>query len=76
MRRIPSLKAREVVGILKRLGFQEDRQSGGHLILFNPKNKKRIVIPVHAGRDIKKSLLAKIIKEDLEMTIEKFLEFR
>jgi hypothetical protein len=29
-------------------------------------------IPVHSGKDIPKGLLRKIIREDLEMTLEEF----
>ena len=31
-------------------------------------------IPVHTGEDIPKGLLRKIIREDLEMTLEEFSE--
>lgn len=31
-------------------------------------------VPVHSGEDIPKGLLRKIIREDLEMTLEEFAE--
>ncbi|HBB56755.1 TPA: hypothetical protein DEW47_01295 [Patescibacteria group bacterium] len=34
MKKLPSLKAKDVVRILKKLGFEEDRQKGSHLILI------------------------------------------
>jgi len=36
--------------------------------------KKRTVVPIHKGKDIKKPLLKKIIEEDAGITIEEFLE--
>jgi predicted RNA binding protein YcfA (HicA-like mRNA interferase family) len=35
-----SFKPREVIKILKKLGYLEKRQAGSHIIMFNPKNKK------------------------------------
>ena len=65
MKKLPSLKPREVISVLKKLGFQEDRCRGSHLVLYNSFTKKRIVIPIHKGKDIKKPLLKKIIEEDV-----------
>lgn len=76
MRSVPALKSKDVVRILKRLGFEEDRQKGSHLVLLNRNSQKRIVIPVHHGRDIKKTLLLKLIKKDLGMSVEDFLKLR
>ncbi|PIP22987.1 MAG: hypothetical protein COZ91_03215 [Candidatus Nealsonbacteria bacterium CG_4_8_14_3_um_filter_39_7] len=75
MKQLPSLKAKEVVRILKKLNFEEERQKGSHLIMFNPVSKRRTIIPIHCGRDIKKPLLKKIIEEDAGLTIEEFLNF-
>ncbi|MCX6702471.1 MAG: type II toxin-antitoxin system HicA family toxin [Candidatus Wolfebacteria bacterium] len=74
MKKLPSLKAREVVGALKKFGFTEDRQKGGHLVMVNNSTKRRTVIPVHGGKDIKKFLLKKIIEEDLGVSVEEFLK--
>jgi len=74
MKKLPSLKSREVISVLKKLGFQQDRSRGSHLVLYNPFTKKRTVIPIHKGKDIKKPLLRKIIEEDAGITIEEFLK--
>ncbi len=76
MKNLPSLSAKEVIRILKKLGFEETRQKGSHLVLFNRSTKRRTVVPVHAGKDIKKSLLRKIIEEDAGVSVEEFLEKR
>lgn len=75
MKNLPALKAGDVIRVLRKLGFEEDRQKGSHLVLVNHLTKKRATIPIHGGRDIKKVLLKKIIEEDLGISIEEFLGF-
>jgi predicted RNA binding protein YcfA (HicA-like mRNA interferase family) len=72
MSKLPSLTARKVVRALKRAGFVEDRQKGSHLILYHSRNSARTVVPVHAGRTIKESLLRAILK-DANLSPEEFL---
>ena len=74
MQKLPSLGPKEVIRALKRLGFAEDRQKGSHLVMYNPVTKKRAVIPVHPGRDIKKPLLLAIIEKDAGVSVKEFLE--
>lgn len=70
----PALTAKQIIRALKKLGFREDRQKGSHLVMYNPTNKRRAVVPVHPGRTIKKSLLLSIIEKDVGITVEEFLE--
>ena len=74
MKNLPALRARQVIKALKKCGFVEDRQKGSHLILIDPTRKKRVVIPVHSGKTIKKPLLKSIIQNDAGMTIEEFMK--
>ena len=62
MPKLPSLKPREVVKKLKRLGFIEHHQVGSHLTMKNPANDKRAVVPLHL-KDIKKGTLSAILRE-------------
>ena len=62
MPKIPSLKPREVVKKLKKLGFIEHHQVGSHLTMKNPITKKRAVIPMHL-KDVKKGTLSAILRE-------------
>lgn len=55
------LKTNEVLRILLKFGFQPRRKNGSHLILT--KNKKRVVIPIHEGRDVPRGTLLNIIKQ-------------
>lgn len=71
---MPSFKAREVIKILKKLGFEEKRQTGSHLIMYHPKRKYIIPVPMHA-KDLKKGLLKGIIKQ-AESTEEEFLKLK
>lgn len=74
MKTLPALTARQVIKALKKLGYVEDRQKGSHLILINPAAGKRVVVPVHPGKTIKKPLLKSIIEEDTNLRIEDFLQ--
>ena len=70
--RLPSLKPQQVVRILKRAGFGAARQTGSHLILVNISAKKIVPVPIHS-KDIKRGLLASIIKQS-GLTNSEFLE--
>jgi len=72
MAELPALTSRKVVSALKRAGFVEDRQRGSHLLLFHPDTKARTVVPIHAGRTIKKPLLRAIL-HDARLTVDQFL---
>lgn len=74
MKNLPALNSRKVIRALKKAGFAEDRQKGSHLILINSLASKRVVIPIHAGKTIKKPLLQSIIENDVGLTIEEFLK--
>lgn len=72
--RLPILKPRDIIRILKRIGFVEARTTGGHLILVNKESKKIIPVPIH-NKDIKRGLLISIIKQT-ELTPEEFIKLR
>ena len=62
MPKLPSLKPREVLKRLKKLGFIEHHQVGSHLTLKHPETKRRAVVPMHL-KDIKKGTLLSLLKE-------------
>ncbi len=69
---LPSLKAAEVIRALRRAGFEVTRIKGSHHVLRHGKDPSRgTVVPVHAGRDIKRGLLRKIIG-DAGLTVDEF----
>lgn len=69
-----AFKAKEVVRILEKLGFVKKRQTGSHLIMFNPGNKKIIPVPIHA-KDIKSGLMKSVIKQ-ANSTEKEFLKLK
>ena len=70
---LPQIKAKDVVRVAKQLGFELDRQKGSHAVYYRASDKARVVIPMHAGVDIKPKTLHGII-DDMRITPEKFKE--
>jgi predicted RNA binding protein YcfA (HicA-like mRNA interferase family) len=71
--KLPVVRAREVIRVAEKLGFVLDRQKGSHAVYRRASDGARVVIPVHAGKDLKPKMLAGII-EDLGLTVERFRE--
>lgn len=68
---LPMLRVKELVAVLERLGFQP-RPLGAtsHRRYVHP-DGRRTTVPFHAGQDIGRGLLRKILK-DIEITPEEF----
>ena len=75
MSRLPLLTAKELIKILLHLGFELKRQKGSHKF-FQHKDGRTTVIPDHGTEQIDRGLLNKIIKQDLMMTIDHFLNIK
>ena len=60
---LPQLKSKDLMRIAGKLGFVLDRQSGSHAVFYRKTDKRRIVIPIHNGKDIKPKTLRGIIKD-------------
>jgi predicted RNA binding protein YcfA (HicA-like mRNA interferase family) len=60
--RRPSITGRQLIGALKRLGFQEVRIRGSHRYLRHP-DGRTTVVPAHAGETIRPGLLSKILRD-------------
>ena len=72
MSKLPVIKDRELVKFLEFMGFRVTRTKGSHVRLRS-EDGKVTTVPVHGNRDIPKGLLRKIIREDLELSLEEFL---
>jgi len=70
MSNIKSYTGRELISILKKLGFQVIRIKGSHHYL-NHSDGRATVIPVHSGEDIGIGLFMKILK-DIDISKEEF----
>jgi predicted RNA binding protein YcfA (HicA-like mRNA interferase family) len=68
---LPVLKPREIVKILKSLGFDMVRQKGSHQ-QFRHADGRATTVPDHHGRDISPLLLRQICK-DIGLTTDDFL---
>jgi len=62
MGKLPNLKPREILKILKKDGFVEKRQIGSHLHLYHPIKKILVTIPIH-NKDLKKKTLSSIFRQ-------------
>jgi len=72
MANLPVLNGKELIKFLEYLGFKKVRQKGSHVRMKHD-DGRITTVPVHRGIDIPKGLLRKIIREDLEMTLENFI---
>lgn len=71
MSKLPSITARDVVRIAEKIGFTFDRQKGSHAVYFRAVDHRRLVIPVHKGRDLKPGTLRGLI-EDMGLSVDEF----
>lgn len=62
MSNFPSIKAKEFIKIIEKLGFYFHRQKGSHAIYKNNEGLK-VVVPLHSGKDIKQGTLMGMIKD-------------
>lgn len=68
--RIPALKAKDIIRVLKILGFFEVRTRGSHVFFKHPDGRTTLV-PKHGGEDIGRGLLRQILKE-IKVSPEEF----
>jgi predicted RNA binding protein YcfA (HicA-like mRNA interferase family) len=73
MTKLPLLSARELIGILERLGFRCVRQEGSHAFFRHPDGRVTIV-PIHGNAEIRRGLLSAIIKNEIKMERDEFLK--
>ncbi|MBI4610096.1 MAG: type II toxin-antitoxin system HicA family toxin [Candidatus Rokubacteria bacterium] len=72
--RLPALRPTEVIRALERAGFFLHHTTGSHHYFKHPdKPHLRVTVPVHPG-DLKRRVLASIIKQ-AGLTTEEFLRF-
>jgi predicted RNA binding protein YcfA (HicA-like mRNA interferase family) len=70
---IPSLAYIVIISALERDGWRVDRQKGSHIRLskFAEGRMRKLTVPAH--RPVKRSTLAKIIKQ-ANLTIDEFMQ--
>ena len=71
--KLPLLTAKELIKILNKIGFEVIRQRGSHIYLKH-KDGRCTVVPLHAGKEIGRGLLKRILNE-IDVSREEFLKF-
>ncbi len=60
--RAPRIRAREVIRVLGKLGFEMRSQRGSHQKWVHPESGRRVIVSLHAGEIIHPKTLATIIE--------------
>lgn len=72
MSQLPVISGKVFIHLLQTLGFIVVRTNGSHHRLKHPDGRVTTV-PVHKNEDLPKGLMRKIIREDLDMDLDEFL---
>jgi len=62
MSKFPSVKAKEFIRVIDKLGFYLDRQKGSHAI-YKDSQGQRVTVPIHSGKDLKQGTLMGMIND-------------
>lgn len=73
MPQLPVISGKAFLKFLETLGFVIVRINGSHHRLKHP-DSRVTTVPVHKNQDLPKGLLRKIIREDLELELDTFIE--
>jgi len=68
MPKLPRISGSEAIRALKRLGFEQVRQSGSHVVLR--KDYKGCVVPIH--KELKVGTLAGLLRQ-ADVSVEEFI---
>ncbi|WP_430014131.1 type II toxin-antitoxin system HicA family toxin [Microcystis ichthyoblabe FBCC-A1114] len=73
MPKLPRISSGEAIRSLERLGFEQVRQTGSHVVMKKETEEGKIgcVVPVH--RELKVGTLSGILKQ-AQVTVEEFIE--
>lgn len=72
MTRLPRITGKELIGALRRVGFEVVRVKGSHHFLRHG-DGRATVVPVHAGDTIGPGLLASILS-DVQITRDELID--
>ncbi len=71
--KLPALKAKQLVRFLQKEGFALIHQKGSHATFKNSQTMRRVTIPLHSGKDLKRGLLYGILN-DIGLSPQEFLK--
>ncbi len=72
MPQLPVISGKDFIKFLQTLGFVVVRVNGSHHRLKHPDGRVT-TIPVHKNEDLPKGLMRKIIREDLDLESDEFI---
>lgn len=67
--KLPIISGKDFIKILESIGFKVIRINGSHHRLKHP-DGRITTVPIHKNDSLPKGLLRKILREDIEMSIE------
>ena len=70
---LSSLTPRAIVRKLSRAGFRFIYAKGSHYFFQHPVTERLTSVPMHAGRDVGRGLLSKILKQ-AGISVKEFIE--
>ncbi len=73
MSKLPQVKAKDLVKVVRKLGFAFRDQSGSHAVYVHY-DGRRTTIPIHPAETLGVGLLTKIIKKDLQISKKEFVK--
>lgn len=68
---LPIISGKDLVSILEQDGFEVVRIKGSHFRMKHP-DGRITTVPVHKNGDLPKGLLRKIIRNDIQYSVEEF----
>ncbi|MCX7095382.1 MAG: type II toxin-antitoxin system HicA family toxin [Methylobacter sp.] len=71
---LPTITFTQLCKIVEKMEFNKTRQKGSHIRYVHIDGRKT-TIPDHGGQDVPKGLLIKIIKQDLNISVDDFVRF-
>ena len=73
MPKLPRISSKEAIRVLERLGFEQVRQTGSHVVMKKETQDGEIgcVVPVH--QELKVGTLSGILKQ-AQVTVEEFID--
>lgn len=71
MSQLPTLKTKQIIKFIEKLGFKLVRQKGSHCFYRHP-DSRTTVIPVHPREDIGHGLFLEILR-DIKISPKEFL---
>ena len=73
MPKLPTVKSKDLVKILKSIGFLEHRQKSTSHLMMKHSDGRRTIVPMHSNKDIPKGTLLAILK-DIPITKEELIK--